>query len=92
MCFLFSHVQGADLGHIDFPTSGSPEAQPHFIQGLLLLHSFEYQDARAQFQKAQKIDPNFILAYWGEAMTHYPALRVWEDEHAAQVVLQRLDG
>jgi tetratricopeptide (TPR) repeat protein len=58
-----------ELGTIDFPTSGSPAAQPHFIKGVLLMHSFEYDDAREAFVEAQKADPGFAIAYWGEAMT-----------------------
>ena len=59
-----------ELGVIDFPTSGSPQAQPEFVRAVLLLHSFEYEDAREAFQETQRIDPDFALAYWGEAMTH----------------------
>ena len=65
-----------DLGTIDFPTSGSASAQPHFIKGVLLMHSFEYDDARQAFVEAQKADPAFAMAYWGEAMTfNHP---VWQ--------------
>ncbi len=46
-------AQPPNLGHIDFPTSGAPEAQKHFIQGMLLLHSFEYPDARDEFVAAE---------------------------------------
>ena len=64
------------LGSVDFPTSGSAAAQPLFIQGVLLLHSFEYEDAREAFVEAQKADPGFAMAYWGEAMTfNHP---VWQ--------------
>lgn len=59
-----------ELGTIDFPTSGSPAAQPHFIKGVLLMHSFEYDDAREAFVAAQNADPAFAMAYWGEAMTY----------------------
>jgi tetratricopeptide (TPR) repeat protein len=65
-----------ELGTIDFPTSGSPAAQPHFLKGVLLMHSFEYDDAREAFVAAQKADPNFAMAYWGEAMTFNHA--VWQ--------------
>ena len=58
-----------DLGKIEFPNSGPAEAQKHFIEGVLLLHSFEYGRARRAFQEASKTAPNFALAYWGEAMT-----------------------
>jgi tetratricopeptide (TPR) repeat protein len=73
---LAQPLQAQELGSIDFPTSGSAAAQPHFIKGVLLLHSFEYDDARESFIEAQKADPNFALAYWGEAMTfNHP---VWQ--------------
>ena len=36
----------------------------------LLLHSFEYEDAKEAFQQAQKAAPDFAMAYWGEAMTY----------------------
>ena len=71
----FSRID-QELGSIDFPTSGSPAAQPHFIKGVLLMHSFEYDDAREAFVEAQKAEPNFAMAYWGEAMTFNHA--VWQ--------------
>ena len=73
---LASPARSQDLGTIDFPTSGSAAAQPHFIKGVLLMHSFEYDDAREAFVEAQKADPNFAMAYWGEAMTFNHA--VWQ--------------
>ena len=33
------------LGKVDFPTSGSPAAQPHFQRGVAALHSFWYDEA-----------------------------------------------
>src|SRR5262245_7245484 len=79
-----------ELGRIDFPNSGPPEAQAAFVRGVLLLHSFEYQDAAESFREAQAIAPGFALAYWGEAMTNcHP---IWQEENrdAAQAVLARL--
>src|SRR5215510_13378327 len=67
-----------DLGKIDFPTSGPAEAQKHFIEGVLLLHSFEYARARRAFAEASRIAPNFALAYWGEAMTYDH--RIWGEQ------------
>ena len=54
------------------------------------MHSFEYRDARAEFQKAQEADPEFAMAYWGEAMTYnHP---VWQEKNseAARKALNRL--
>ena len=59
------------LGVIDFPNSGNAAAQEPFLRGVLLLHNFEYDDAAVAFQAAQKADPGFALAYWGEALSHY---------------------
>jgi tetratricopeptide (TPR) repeat protein len=79
------------LGTATFPTSThSAEAQKEFMRGLLLLHVFEYPDAAKAFVAAQKIDPGFTMAYWGEAMTfNHP---VWNqlDLSGAQAVLRRL--
>jgi tetratricopeptide (TPR) repeat protein len=73
---LSASVSSQELGIIDFPTSGAPAAQPLFIKGVLLMHSFEYDDAREAFVAAQQADPNFAMAYWGEAMTfNHP---VWQ--------------
>lgn len=78
------------LGTIDFPASGTPKAQEHFIEGVLLLHSFEYEDAREAFQKAQDIDPNFAMAYWGEAMSYNHPIWFRQNREAAVTALNRL--
>lgn len=79
-----------DLGKIDFPNSGPSEAQKAFIEGVLLLHSFEYGRARVSFREAARIAPGFALAYWGEAMTHDH--RIWgeQDQKAGLAALGRL--
>ncbi len=89
-CSLPSSAQPARLGTIDFPTSGLANAKPHFIRGVLFLHSFEYDAAADEFRKAQKADPGFSMAYWGEAMTlTHP---VWNEQNvaSARAVLNRL--
>ncbi len=63
-------IPEANLGEIEFVVTGAPEAKPYFHEGLLLLHSFEFEDAAEQFVKAQEIDSNFVMAYWGEAMSY----------------------
>ncbi len=68
------------LGEVDLKVTGSPEALPYFEKGLLLLHSFEYEDARAAFQKAQETDEDFAMAYWGEAMTYNQP--IWHRQQA----------
>jgi len=78
------------LGRIDFPTSGSAAAQGHFIQGVLLLHSFEYDDAREEFAAAEKTEPGFAMAYWGEALTYTHPIWVEQDLAGARAALARL--
>jgi len=79
------------LGHIDFPTSAASEqAQQWFLRGVLLLHSFAYDDAKAAFFQAQIIDPNFAMAYWGEAMTENHPLWLEQNATEAQEILNRL--
>ena len=48
-----SWAQLEGLGRIEFPTSATGEAQAVFVRGVLLLHSFEYEDARDEFVRAQ---------------------------------------
>lgn len=76
---------------VEFPTSTtSATAKEHFVQGLTLMHLFMYQDAAREFQSAQKADPAFAMAYWGEALTYYrPIWREYEPGPAAAIV-QRL--
>ncbi|MBV8199814.1 MAG: hypothetical protein JOZ15_04235 [Acidobacteria bacterium] len=80
----------SSLGEIRFPTSGAPAAQGDFERGVLLLHSFEYEDAAAAFREAQRRDPGFAMAYWGEAMTCNHPLWHQQDLAAAQAILARL--
>jgi tetratricopeptide (TPR) repeat protein len=79
-----------DLGTINFPTSGPPEAQKHFIEGVLLLHSFEYPRARRAFAEASRLAPDFAMAYWGEAMTYDHPIWGERDRGAAIAALNRL--
>src|SRR5437879_10976165 len=83
-------AQTPHLGAIDSPTSGAPAAQASFIRGVLLLHSFEYRAAAQAFREAQRIDPRFALAYWGEALTYTHPVWDEQDRTAARAVLQRL--
>lgn len=78
------------LGTVRFPNSGARAAQPAFLRGVLLLHSFEYRRAAAAFREAQRLDPRFALAYWGEAMTWTHPL--WNEQwvDSGRAVLSRL--
>ena len=87
---LLTLAQGPELGTIQFPTSGSPAAQPSFLTGVKALHNFEFDEARDAFLHAQKLDPTFALAYWGEAMSHNHPLWAEQDLKAARTALEHL--
>lgn len=84
------NADDAHYGQTTFPNSGSVDAQDAFMEGLLMLHSFEYMDARKAFRKAREIDTDFAMAYWGESLTHYRVL--WNEIEAdkAREVLAEL--
>lgn len=79
-----------ELGTIHFENSGSPSVQGAFIRGVLLLHSFEYAAARQSFLEAQRIDPTFALAVWGEALTFDHPLWYEQDTVSARAALAKL--
>ena len=79
-----------NYGMTEFEATGAAEAQPAFLRGLLQLHNFEYPDARASFQEALAIDPDFGMAYWGEALTWEHTFWRRYDLEQSRAVLQRL--
>ncbi|HLF30132.1 MAG TPA: hypothetical protein VI566_03785 [Xanthomonadales bacterium] len=79
------------LGTIHFPTgAASAEAQEAFIRGMLLLHLFEYDFARAEFLQAQEIESGFAMAYWGEAMSYNHPVWDEQDQAAGRAALAKL--
>jgi tetratricopeptide (TPR) repeat protein len=79
------------LGVVNLTVSGEKDALLHFEKGLLLLHSFEYSDAREAFQQAQKSDPKMAMAYWGEAMTHNHSLWGEQDYEKGVATLYEME-
>ncbi|GAA4281614.1 tetratricopeptide repeat protein [Gaetbulibacter aestuarii] len=78
------------LGVVHLDVTGNDAAKKHFEKGLLLLHSFEYQDAREAFLEAQAADPSMPMAYWGEAMTYNHSLWSEQDYDAGLATLEKL--
>ena len=78
------------LGVVHLDVSGNADAKKHFEKGLLLLHSFEYQDAREAFLEAQASDPSMQMAYWGEAMTFNHSLWSEQDFEGGVAALEKL--
>jgi tetratricopeptide (TPR) repeat protein len=78
------------MGVISFENSGAPAAQTDFITGLAALHNFQYPLAARAFKRAQAADPDFALAYWGEAMSYNHAVWHEQDPGAARAALAKL--
>ncbi len=85
-----SGQERAAVGRVSFPNSGSPAAQADFLRGLAWLHSFGYEDAIDAFRAAQKADPTFAMAYWGEAMSFSQPLWFYEELPQARAALAKL--
>jgi tetratricopeptide (TPR) repeat protein len=83
-------AQQSKLGKVDFPTSGSRKAQAHFIRGLAALHSFWFEEALDEFRESTKIEPDFMMGYWGEAMALNHPLWAEQDTEAARKVIEKI--
>ncbi len=86
----FTALQADELGEISFPNSGAAEAQEAFLTGVKALHSFRFDEAGFAFEDAQKLDPDFALAYWGQVMSFNKPLWSLQDGEAATATLNRL--
>jgi tetratricopeptide (TPR) repeat protein len=90
ICAVCASAQESQLGRVEFPTSGSEKAQAHFLRGLAALHSFWYEEALEAFRESTKVDPDFAMGYWGEAMAHNHPLWSEQDIAAARQVLTKI--
>ena len=73
------HGQGAShgnhaLGEVDFAISCSSQARTEFNEAVALLHHMTYPQARAEFERVVKTDPQCAMAHWGIAMTLFQPL------------------
>jgi tetratricopeptide (TPR) repeat protein len=53
-------------------TTGSPEAQRYFNQGLAFVHGFNHGAAIRAFRQAAELDPECAMAHWGIALACGP--------------------
>jgi hypothetical protein len=62
-----------NLGTLTFKAgTRNAKAQAYFDQGLRWAFAFNHAEAQRAFQAAQKLDPRFALAWWGEALVLGP--------------------
>src|SRR5881397_337758 len=86
----FSSAQQSQLGKVDFPTSGSAKAQSYFLRGVAALHSFWFEEALDAFRESTRVEPDFMMGYWGEAMAHNHPLWSEQDTEEARAVLRKI--
>src|SRR5215831_17649117 len=71
------------LGSVTYKiTTASPEAQAYFDQGLRLAYAFNHGEAQRAFRKAQRLDPNCAMCFWGEALVLGPNINLPMQEDA----------
>jgi tetratricopeptide (TPR) repeat protein len=75
------------LGTVSFPVSCAPSQQANFNRGVALLHDFWYAEARPQFERILKSDPNCSMAHWGIAMSVFH--QIWDRPGEAKRALAR---
>ena len=65
------------LGSVTYKiTTANPEAQTYFDQGVRLAYAFNHDEARRAFRKAQKLDPDCAMCFWGEAYVLGPNINL----------------
>jgi tetratricopeptide (TPR) repeat protein len=72
------------LGSITYKiTTANERAQAYFDQGLRLAYAFNHGEAQRAFRKAQKLDPDCAMCFWGEALVLGPNINLPMQEDAA---------
>jgi len=82
--------QQSQLGKVDFPTSGSAKAQAHFVRGVAALHSFWFEEALDEFRESTRLEPDFMMGYWGEAMAYNHPLWSEQDTEAGRKTVAQI--
>ena len=71
------------LGTITYKiTTANERAQAYFDQGLRLAYAFNHGEAQRAFRKAQKLDPDCAMCFWGEALVLGPNINLPMQEDA----------
>ncbi len=65
------------LGGVTYKvTTANQQAQSYFDQGLRLTFAFNHGEAQRAFRKAQKLDPDCAMCFWGEALVLGPNINL----------------
>ncbi len=83
---------GKNLGELKFDVSTeNREARKHFLTGLKLAHTYEFPEAVWSFREAQRLDPEFAMAYWGEIMASHMFVWYAKEPEQARDALKKMD-
>jgi len=83
----------AGLGTLSFAiTTFSSAAERFFNQGYRLAWGFNHAEARRAFRKAQRLDPDCAMCYWGDAWVLGPNINAPMDPAANQPALAALEN
>jgi tetratricopeptide (TPR) repeat protein len=63
-------------------TTGVPQAQRYFDQGLRLYYGFNHAEAIRAFEEATRQDPGCAMCYWGIALAYGPNINLPMDRAA----------
>ena len=83
-------AQVSDNWDVVFPTSESGAAQDHFLEGVTYMHLHMFEDAEEHFREAQRLSPDFVMAYWGEALNQHRTIWNIHNYDVAWEILERL--
>jgi len=72
-------------------TTGEPQAQRYFSQGLLLAYGFNHAGAVRSFRVAQRLDPDCAMCWWGEAIALGPNINAPMEDTDRAAALDALD-
>ena len=77
------------LGDVHHAVStGNPEAQRFFDQGLALVYGFNHDEAVRSFKRAAEIDPQLAMAFWGVALALGPNINMPVDAEHEQAAYE----
>jgi len=98
-CFLFAFISAKKVNaQMDEPAkfslevTGADIAKPYFYKGLFYLYHQDYLPAAESFKMAELFDPEFVMAYWGEAMCYHRFVHVQHFQKEGQTALYKLAG
>jgi len=66
-------------------TTDSEEAQAYFDQGLALMYGFNHEAAILSFRQAIELDPDCVMAWWGQAVSAGPNINNPEMDSTAKI-------